>query len=244
MKKNASEEKTPKTPLTKKEKLKRTLTYSVLCVLVPAAVLVGAAVFGKRSYAWISLCVAVLACVPFFVRFEKKTFDVRFLVMIAALVALSVVGRILFSPLPGFKPVTALVVITAMYFGGEAGFLTGALTALLSNFWFGQGPWTPFQMFAWGFVGFIAGLLASSMKRSRVLLCVYGAFAGVLFSGLMDVWTVMWMDGRFNLSRYIAAVASSASFTLIYAVSNVIFLLVCARPIGKILTRIRTKYGI
>ncbi|MDD6340961.1 MAG: ECF transporter S component, partial [Eubacteriales bacterium] len=69
-------------------------------------------------------------------------------------------------------------------------------------------------------------------------------FAGVLFSGLMDVWTVMWMDGRFNLSRYIAAVASSASFTLIYAVSNVIFLLVCARPIGKILTRIRTKYGI
>ena len=140
MKKNASEEKTPKTPLTKKEKLERMLTYSVLCVLVPAAVLVGAAVFGKRSYAWISLCVAVLACVPFFVRFEKKTFDVRFLVMIAALVALSVVGRILFSPLPGFKPVTALVVITAMYFGGEAGFLTGALTALLSNFWFGQGP--------------------------------------------------------------------------------------------------------
>ena len=244
MKKNASEEKTPKTPLTKKEKLKRMLTYSVLCVLVPAAVLVGAAVFGKRSYAWISLCVAVLACVPFFVRFEKKTFDVRFLVMIAALVALSVVGRILFSPLPGFKPVTALVVIAAMYFGGEAGFLTGALTALLSNFWFGQGPWTPFQMFAWGFVGFIAGLLASPMKRSRVLLCVYGAFAGVLFSGLMDVWTVMWMDGRFNLSRYIAAVASSASFTLIYAVSNVVFLLVCARPIGKILTRIRTKYGI
>ena len=244
MKKNASEEKTPKTPLTKKEKLKRTLTYSVLCVLVPAAVLVGAAVFGKRSYAWISLCVAVLACVPFFVRFEKKTFDVRFLVMIAALVALSVVGRILFSPLPGFKPVTALVVITAMYFGGEAGFLTGALTALLSNFWFGQGPWTPFQMFAWGFVGFIAGLLALPMKRSRVLLCVYGAFAGVLFSGLMDVWTVMWMDGRFNLSRYIAAVASSASFTLIYAVSNVIFVLVCARQIGKILPRIRTKHGI
>ena len=158
--------------------------------------------------------------------------------------ALSVVGRVIFAPLPGFKPVTAFVIITAIYFGGDAGFITGALTAVISNFSFGQGPWTPFQMFAWGMLGLIGGRLSKWLRKSRIMLLLYGAVSGVIFSLLMDIWTVLWADGFFNHPRYAAAVVSSLPFMAIYAASNVVFLLVLERPIGKILDRIRTKYGI
>lgn len=211
--------------------------------MIPAVVLCGAVLFRDKQYAWISLCVAVLACVPFLLSFEKGSSDTRELILIAVMTALSVVGRLLFAPIPGFKPVTAVVVITAMYFGSEAGFVTGALSAVISNFYFGQGPWTPFQMFVWGFIGLLAGLLAGPLKKHRLVLLLYGVFSGVVFSLLMDVWTVLWADGAFNPSRYLAAIITAAPFTIEYAVSNVVFLLILSGPIGKILERIRTKYG-
>ena len=158
------------------------------------------------------------------------------------MVAISVIGRFIFAPIPGFKPVTATVVITAMYFGGEAGFMTGALSAVISNFYFGQGPWTPFQMFSWGIVGFIAGVAADPLKRSKIALVIYAVVSGVLYSLLMDVWTVLWADGYFNISRYIAAVISAVQFTVVYAVSNVVFLLIFEKPIGKVLERVKKKY--
>ncbi len=224
--------------------MKKWISYIILCIAVPSVVVAGTVLFQGKQYAWISLCVALLSCIPFFLHFEKKETDTQRLVLIAAMVALSVVGRILFTPLPGFKPVTAMVVITAMYFGGEAGFLTGALSAVISNFYFGQGPWTPFQMFSWGVIGLIAGLMANPLKKNKIVLTVYAILSGVLFSLLMDIWTVLWADGTFNPARYLAAIISAAQFTAIYAISNVIFLLLFSKPIGKILDRIKTKYGL
>ena len=223
---------------------KRIISFIILCVLVPAAVVAGALLFDERRYAWVILCVTLLSCLPMFISFERSSADAKRLVMIAVMTALSVAGRFLFAALPGFKPVTAMVVITAMYFGSEAGFMTGALSAVISNFYFGQGPWTPFQMLSWGLLGFIAGLIADPLRRSRVVLAIYAVISGVLYSLLMDIWSTLWADGYFNVSRYLAFVVSSAQFTLIYAVSNLVFLLLLARPIGKILGRIKTKYGI
>ena len=214
-----------------------------MCVLVPLVVYLGAKLFKEKQYAWISLCVAILACVPFFIRFESRDNDVRRLVLIAVMVALSVVGRFVFAPVPGFKPVTAMVAVTAMYFGSEAGFMTGALTAVISNFYFGQGPWTPFQMFAWGIIGFVIGLIAEPLKRSTFLLVLSGIIAGVAFSLLMDVWSTLYTDGTFNIMRYFSFVVSSLQYMAIYAVSNVIFLLVLSKPIGKIFERVKVKYG-
>lgn len=223
---------------------KRIISFIILCVLVPAAVVAGALLFDERRYAWVILCVTLLSCLPMFISFERNSADAKRLVMIAVMTALSVAGRFLFAALPGFKPVTAMVVITAMYFGSEAGFMTGALSAVISNFYFGQGPWTPFQMFSWGIIGLLAGLFARRLRRSRIWLSAFGVLAGVLYSLLMDIWTVFWADGYFNLTRYIAAVGSAAWFTAVYAVSNVIFLMLFAKPIGKILDRISVKYGI
>ncbi len=224
--------------------MKKWLTYSIFCFIIPLVVLGGALLFDEKQFAWVSLCVALLSCIPFFLRFERRDTDTKKLILIAAMVALSVIGRILFTPLPGFKPVTAIVVITAMYFGSEAGFLTGAMSALISNFYFGQGPWTPFQMFSWGFIGLLAGILANPLRRSKIILTVYAVFSGVSFSLFMDIWSVLWADGTFNLSRYLAAVIAAAQFTIVYAVSNVIFLLLFSKPIGKILERIKTKYAL
>lgn len=223
---------------------KRIISFIILCVLVPAAVVAGALLFDERRYAWVILCVTLLSCLPMFISFERNSAEAKRLVMIAVMTALSVAGRFLFAALPGFKPVTAMVVITAMYFGSEAGFMTGALSAVISNFYFGQGPWTPFQMFSWGIIGLLAGLFARRLRQSRIWLSVFGVLAGVLYSLLMDIWTVFWADGYFNITRYIAAVGSAAWFTAVYAVSNVIFLMLFAKPIGKILDRISVKYGI
>ena len=224
--------------------VKKIISYILLLLLVPAVVIAGAVLFESKLYSWISLCIALIACVPFFMTFERRDAGAKKLVLIAVMVALSVLGRIIFTPVPGFKPVTAMVIVCAVYFGSEAGFLTGALTAVISNFYFGQGPWTPFQMFVWGLLGFVAGLLCVQLKKHISLLLVYGAAAGFAFSLLMDVWSVLWMDNSFNLSRYLAAVASSFMFSLIYAISNVIFLLILSKPVGKKLDRIKIKYGI
>lgn len=211
---------------------------------IPLVTIVGTVIFGNRIYAWLTLAVAVLSCVPFFIGFEKKEEDPRRLIIISVMISLSVVGRFIFAPIPGFKPVTAMTVITAMYFGKDAGFMSGALTAVISNFYFGQGPWTPFQTFGWGIIGFFAGLAAERLKKSKVLLSLYGAASGIVYSLLMDVWTVLWADGGFDIKKYAAIALSSLPTTVLYAVSNVIFLLILSDPVGKILKRIKIKSGI
>ncbi len=224
--------------------MKRVMLRCIFCAALPAVVVGGALLFRERHYAFVSLAVALLALFAFFLRFERAALDVRRLVLLAALTALSVTGRMLFAPLPGFKPVTAMVVITGVAFGGEAGFLTGAFSALLSNFYFGQGPWTPFQMLCWGLIGLAAGRFSGILRRSPPALAVCAVLSGVAYSCGMDVWTVLWADGGFSLSRYFAALASSLPFTAVYALSNLLFLLLFARPIWRILDRFRQKYAL
>lgn len=223
---------------------KKRAAFFILLILIPVVVLLGAFLFREKHYAWIALCVAVLSVIPFFYSFEKKESSAKELAIISMMIALSVAGRFLFAPIPGFKPITALTVITALHLGKESGFVVGSLSALVSNFYFGQGPWTPFQMFAWGLIGFLAGILSSPMRKNKPFLSVIGALFGVLYSLTMDVWTVVWADGAFNLSRYLAAVITSLPICAEYALSNVVFLLLLTKPIGEKLDRIKKKYGL
>ncbi len=223
---------------------KKVIKYLCVFLVAPLIVLCGVFFLGDRKYAFVSLALSVVACIPFFVSFEKGKNDARRIVIIAVMTALSVAGRFVFAPIPFFKPVTAIVIITAIYLGAEAGFITGAFSAVVSNFYFGQGPWTPFQMFAWGLIGFLAGLLAKRLVESKVLLIIFGALTGVVFSFIMDVWTTLWADGTFNIARFIASITTAAPFTVVYMVSNVIFLLLLTKPIGRKLQRLKTKYGI
>ena len=192
--------------------------------VIPALVLLGAALARREQYALVILLVTAAAFVLFAAGFEQKKTGSRRMVVVAVM--------------------AALTILTGLYLGGEAGFLTGALAAVISNFYFGQGPWTPFQMFAWGLIGLIAGALQRPLKKSRALLIGYGLLSGVAFSFLMDVWTVLWAGNGFQPAAYAAALATALPHTVLYALSNGFFLLIFARPMGEKLDRITTKYEI
>lgn len=220
------------------------LTFLLIVLAIPLVVLLGGIFFREKYYAWIALCVALLSCLPLFYSFERKESSSRELTVLAVLIALSVAGRFLFAWLPGFKPITAITILAAVYLGKEAGFTVGSLSAVLSNFYFGQGPWTPFQMFAWGFLGFLAGLLAKPLQKSKIALCAFGALAGILYSATMDIWTTVWAENAFSLTRYLAILLSSLPTTAEYVLSNILFLFLLSKPIGEKLDRIKKKYGL
>ena len=221
-------------------RLRGVLKYLIPFGLIPALVLSGALLFDSRRYLILSLGVAVLALLLFYAGVEKRNIGSRRMVLTAVMTALAVAGR--FIPL--FKPVTAICVITAMYLGAEAGFLCGSMSVLISNIWFGQGPWTPFQMLGFGLIGLLAGYLSRPLIKSRLLLLAYGLLAGVAYSMIMDVWTVLWYSGGFDATLYLAAIASALPFTAMYAASNLVFLLLLAKPVGAKLARVKLKYGV
>lgn len=217
----------------------------IILIAVPAVIAGGFVFFKDRQYAFIAMAVAVLSSLPVFLRFEnRKDIGTQHLLVLAVMTSISVMGRFVFAFLPYIKPVTAVTVITGLWFGPEIGFMTGSFSALISNFYFGQGPWTPFQMFAWGITGLIAGFLSGHLKKSRILLSLYGIFAGIIFSLVMDIWVVIWADGIFNMARYLAALLLGAPATITYAASNAVFLFAISGPVGRKLNRIKTKYGI
>ena len=229
----------------KKQTARILALLSVIFILIPLTIWLGIWLFKDKKYNVISIIIAFLSCIPFFIRFEKGKRGTREMIVIAVMSAFSVIGRLAFALLPAFKPVTAITIISGIALGPESGFIVGSMTALVSNLFYGQGPWTPFQMFGWGFIGFLAGIIfKKNTKPNRVVLSVVGAFGGVLFSLLMDIWTTLSLDGTFLLSRYMVTVTSSLSFMLIYAVSNIVFLIILAHPFLKKLNRIKTKYGI
>ena len=228
----------------KNEKARRFLKIAVPFIFIPVILILGVFAFDEKKFAWIILAVTIMALLLFFAGFEKKIIGTRRMVIIAVMTALSVLGRFIFAVIPGFKPITAIVVITAVWLGPESGFLTGALSAVISNFYFGQGPWTPFQMFAWGIIGLVAGYLSNILKKNRPALAVYGVFAGIFYSMLMDVWSVLWFNNNFEMSVYLAALVTAIPYTISYAASNVVFLLLLGRPFGEKLERVKLKYGV
>lgn len=216
------------------------LRYAIPLCLIPTIAVLGTVVFDEKRHLFISFFVAILSVLLFIAGFEKRSTGTRRMVIVAVMIALSVAGRFI----PFFKPVTAVTVITAIYLGGESGFLVGSLSALLSNFYFGQGPWTAFQMLAWGLIGWLAGFLSKPLQKSKALLLIYGVVSGIAFSLIMDIWTVLWYNDAFDWSLYAAAILTALPHTVLYSVSNVIFLWFMAKPFGDKLQRIRVKYGI
>lgn len=208
--------------------------------LMPLVIFFGTAFLGERQHLFVSVTLACLSILAFLGGFEMRESTTRRSVVLAIMVALCVVGRII----PIFKPVSAITIIAAIYLGAESGFAVGALAALVSNFIFGQGPWTPFQMLGWGMIGFGAGLLSKPLHKSRVFLVIYGAISGIAYSLVTDVWTVLWSNGNFNASLYKAALISALPHTAIYVISNTVFLFLMAKPFDKKLGRIKIKYGI
>ncbi len=192
-----------------------------------------------------SMFLALLACLPFFLSAERKAMGAKEISVLAVLISLCVLSRVVFAILPAFKPVTAIIILCGIAYGAQVGFLVGSMSALVSNLFFGQGPWTPFQMLAWGLIGLTAGLLfAEKKKPSTPLLLLLGAFGGIFYSLLLDVYSVFQLDGVWSFSRYLFLIGSALPFTILYALSNVVFLLLLCDPLLRAMGRIRQKYGV
>ena len=222
------------------QKLRNVLRYLIPLVLIPVTVWIGATAFDEKRHLFVSLFVAILTLCLFISGIERKIVGTRRMVIVAVMIALSIAGRFI----PFFKPITAITMITAMYLGAESGFTVGAFSALISNFYFGQGPWTPFQMLAFGLIGFISGLLSKHLRKSRAFLLFFGALSGILYSLIMDIWTILWYSQSFEPKVYLGAFITALPHTILYAVSNVVFLWLIAKPFGDKLARVKIKYGV
>ena len=228
---------------------KRTLVATVLILLcIPLTIFTGVMYLGNQHYKATALLVLVECMIPFFLVFESRKPKARELVTIAVLCAIGVAGRSAFFMLPQFKPVMALVIISGVAFGGETGFLVGAVTMLTSNILFSQGPWTPWQMFSMGIIGFLAGILFRKglLRRSRGSLATFGAFAAVIiYGGIMNpASAIMYSSASLNWEILMTYYVSGLPMDLIHAAATVIFLLIAAEPMLEKLDRIKVKYGL
>ena len=198
-----------------------------------------------RGYAFISMIFVILSMIPFLMIYEMKKPQAREWIPLAVMAALAAVGRVAFAPIPFFKPTSAIIIITSSVFGPESGFLTGALSALASNLFFGQGPWTPWQMFAWGIIGFLSGyLIKKDIINNKIKLYIFGALTGFIFGWIMNIWTATGYMYEFSWSAFFALYISSFIPDLIHSISTVIFLRFLYDPWRAKLKRVKLKFGL
>lgn len=225
--------------------MKKSTVCSLLAILllIPATLYLGTHLKGRWFYLTCTL-VIVEIMVPFFLAFESRRPQARELVTLAVMCALSVASRVVIL-IPAFKPMTAIIMLTGIALGPEAGFMTGAMGAFASNFFFSQGPWTPWQMMAYGFGGFLAGMLFHRKKRpSPVVLAIFG-FAAIQFliGPMLDCCTIFTTGSRLSWKFALTVFAAGVSYNFKHALACAVTMLLFSRPLLGKLDRLITKYG-
>ena len=233
----------------KKTKIpKRTAAAAAMILFaVPITIFVGVVYLNDQKYLFISLLVMLECMLPFFLVFEGRKPQARELVIIAVMCAIAVVGRTAFYMLTQFKPVVALVIISGVAFGGESGFLVGAVTMLVSSFVFQFGAWTPWQMFCAGIIGFLAGILFRKglLSRNRGALCIFGFISTiVIYGGIINFGSAIMAHADMNLETILSFYVTGFPFDIVHALSTVVFLYFCAEPMLEKLDRIKVKYAL
>lgn len=203
----------------------------------------------QRGYYIISVIIILISLIFFFLSFERKKPREREVVILAVMVSLAVVGRMIFFMTPQFKPCAAVIIVTGIMLGKEAGFLSGALTAFVSDFFFGQGPWTPWQMFAFGLIGFVAAIVFSGKRKKvaniRIVLCLFGfIMTFVVYGIIMDTATVLMYTDRPTTEAFVSVYLSGIIFNMIHGISTIVFLWLLAGTLMQKLGRIKDKFGV
>ena len=227
---------------------RRGVLFAVLeavALTTPAVAMAGCAVAGIEQTALLTLMVVLAALALFFSVYERRRPRLRETMPVAVLAALAAAGRILFAPFPDVKPVSAIAIVAGASFGRQSGFMVGALAALVSNFFFGQGPWTPWQMYAWGLVGYGAGLLAHSRLFSRTAgVCAYGFLACLGYGFILNLWSILGFFHPQTAAEALAVYAAALPFDIAHGVATVAFLLVLYAPWRRKIARVKVKYGL
>lgn len=221
-----------------------------LLLAVPMA-MASAMFAGIEQTALLMLAVAVLVLALFFAGFEASRPALRQIMPTLTLAALAAAGRILFGPIPDFKPVSAIAIIAGATLGHRNGFMVGALAALTSNFFFGQGMWTPWQMYAWGMVGYAGGALARAGAFDRAdgtvrmpALVAAGFASGMLYGAIINVYDIVGFVQPLTWVGAVARLATAVPFDAVHGLSTSLFLAVLYRPWCHRINRVVRKYGL
>lgn len=204
----------------------------------------------KNIY-FISIFIIIISILFFIMKFERRRPKAREIVMLAVLISLAVISRTVFFMAPQFKPMAAIIIIIGVALGPRAGFLSGALATFVSNIFFGQGPWTPWQMMAFGLIGFVAGILFHKTmgkkkpdKRDVIALCIYGIVSVIVIYGLiMDSATVIMYMNKPTKEALLVAYGTGLIYNVIHGGAVVMFLILLANPMLKKINRIKNKFG-
>ena len=216
-----------------------------ICALLCLVVVIIWQIFSSSAnYYIIAVLVLVLSMLPFLFSYEESKPSARELALVSSLIAIAVISRAVFYLVPQVKPIGAVVIVSGACLGAKRGYLVGAFSAFISNFIFGQGMWTPFQMVALGTVGLISGLIFDKNAR-RVPLAVAGfLLTFALYGFIVDLSTVLTITGNYSLSSVLAVYGAGVPFSLIFGISTAVFLLLFGEAFIKKINRITTKYGI
>ncbi len=249
IKENTKTKNIKKAPSSYKKKLSKKTLISIfsLLVLIPLTIYLGTFHFGARKYYLTSLLIILETMIPFIMVFESRKPKARELVVISVLCAIAVAGRSAFVMIPQFKPVVALMIITGVCFGGETGFLVGAVTGFVSNFFLGQGPWTPWQMFCFGIIGFLAGILFKKgfLRKTRLSLCIFGFLATlIIYGGIMNPASILMWQNKITWEMIISSYIVGIPMDIIHSFATAFFLLLISHPMIDKLERIKIKYGL
>ncbi|TCO71479.1 ECF transporter S component [Marinisporobacter balticus] len=194
------------------------------------------------NYGVISVSILLISFICIFVSYERQSISVKEISLIATLSALAGVSRVPFAAIPNVQPTTFLVIISGYVFGPGFGFMVGGIATLASNVFLGQGPWTPWQMLAWGLAGFSGGILRKFFKNpSRLLLGIFAFCWGFLFDYIMNLWHWLAFVYPLTVQSFIVTYINSFYFDLMHAVGNFTFAYLFGKDFINILSRFKDR---
>jgi energy-coupling factor transport system substrate-specific component len=221
----------------------RSRLLSRTALLVAGAVTFAAAMWSAidRTHEGLSLLLVAFAILAAGIAWlERGPDSSKELVLIATLGAAAAAGRVLFAAIPGVQPVTVITVVAGAALGARSGFAVGAVAAFVSNFFLGQGSWTPWQMLAWGACG-VAGALAPALLRRRYALAAFCFVLGMAFSAFMDVWNWLAFYDVHTWQTFVAVHGRGLPFDLAHAIGNVVIALAAGPELRRLLDRYRRQ---
>jgi energy-coupling factor transport system substrate-specific component len=191
-----------------------------------------------------SLAIVLTGLGIFYLWYERRDSSPKEVVVIATLAALAGLSRLPFAAVPGLQPTTFLVLICGYVFGAVPGFMIGSLAAFTSNLFLGQGPWTPWQMIAWGLAGVCGGIIGMMKGKEAVSRCllVTAAFLwGFIFGAILNLWHWLTFVYPHTLSSYLAIIFTGIWFDAVHSVGNALFTLLLGNELIKLLKRFKRR---
>lgn len=226
-----------------KTQIPRTLEPLALAA-VPLSMAV-CALLDIEATAGLTMLVVVLALLLVFAGYESSRPALRQVMPTVVLASLAAAGRVLLAPLPDAKPVSAIAIVAGSMLGRRNGFMVGALAALVSNAFLGQGAWTPWQMYAWGLVGYLAGVLADTgALRHRWVLLAYGFVSALLYGAILNGWYVLGFVRPLTAAGAFAGYAAAVPWDVVHGLATVGFLILIWLPWDRSIRRVLAKYDL